>query len=122
MFKACEEEDAKYNDFNRKQLIFGYTGHFSRTTMLRLLKTISEENKINKNLTNHKLRHGIISNMLYANADPSVIAEMAGHNKEMTFNVYNQSINKAKIDLVQKLDTFYVPNAGTIFDTNIYKN
>lgn len=122
LFKACEEEDSKYIDFNRKQLIFGYTGHFSRTTMLRLLKTIALENDIRKNLTNHKLRHGIISNMLYANADPSAVAEMAGHNKEMTFNVYNQSVNKAKVDLVQKLNSFYVPEAGTIFDTHLKEN
>lgn len=122
LFKICEEEDAKYIGFNRHQLIFGHTGHFSRTTMLRLLKTIAVENNIHKNLTNHKLRHGIISNMLYANADPSVVAEMAGHNKEMTFNVYNQSVNKAKVDLVEKLNTFYVPNAGTIFDTHFKEN
>lgn len=114
LFKYCEEEDSKYRDFDKKKLIFGYTGHFSRTTVLRNLKSLQTEANIDKNLTNHKLRHGIISNMLYENVDSTIIAEMAGHNKEMTMNVYNQSLNKAKDDLVQKLDKLYVPKIDKI--------
>lgn len=109
LFKKCEEEDAKYRDFDRKQLIFGYTKHFSRTTVLRRLKSIKDKAKISKNVTNHKLRHGIISNMLYENVDSTIVAEMAGHNKEMTMNVYNQSVRKAKEDLIEKLNQLYVP-------------
>lgn len=109
LFKLCEKEDSKYIGFDRKQLIFGYTGHFSRTTILRRLKLLQEEANIDKNLTNHKLRHGIISNMLYENVDSTIVAEVAGHNKEMTMNVYNQSVNKAKEDLLEKLDKLYVP-------------
>ena len=35
---------------------------------------------------------------------------MAGHNKEMTLNVYNQTLAKANQSLVTKLDDLYIPN------------
>lgn len=109
LFKYCLEEDKKYKNFKINDLIFGYTGYFSRTNILRRLKKIIESVNITKNVTNHKLRHSSISTMLYEGQDPTAIATMAGHNKEMTLNVYNQTLAKANQSLVTKLDDLYIP-------------
>lgn len=120
LFKLCEEYDKKYVGFSKKQMIFGYTRNFARTNILRKLKKLQEEVSPNKNLTNHKLRHGGISNMLYQKVDPTVIAEVAGHSKNMTLNVYNQSVLGAKQQLINELDnTLYTPKVEDILKTKL---
>ena len=109
LFKYCLGEDRKFNNFKTTNYIFGWTNHFSRTNVLRRLKNVQKEAGIEENLTNHKLRHASISDMLYEKQDPTAIATMAGHNKEMTLNVYNQTLEKATQNLVTNLDKLYVP-------------
>lgn len=117
LFKLCEEYDKTFAEFKRTNFIFGHTNYFSRTNVMRRLKKIQEQINPDKNLTNHKLRHGGISNMLYQRIDPTIVAEVSGHNKEMTMNVYNQSVSSAKHDLVNKLDTLYTPHFDHILTT-----
>ncbi len=109
LFKICYEADNKYNEFKENDLVFGYTGHFSRTNILRRLKKIMKELDIDKNLSNHKLRHSGISYQLYEGQDPTAIATFAGHNKEMTMNQYNQVLGVANKELVDSLSKLYVP-------------
>lgn len=122
LFKICEEYDSTFADFKKTDYIFGHTNHFSRTNILRRLKNLQNEINPEKELTNHKLRHGGISNMLYQKIDPTVVAEVAGHNKEMTLNVYNQSVLVAKQELVNKLDTLYTPKFEDILKTKFQNN
>lgn len=109
LFKICYEADKKYKEFKENDLVFGYTGHFSRTNILRRLKKLIIELDIDKNLTNHKLRHSNISYQLYEGQDPTAIATFAGHNKEMTMNEYNQVLGIANKELVDSLSKLYVP-------------
>ena len=109
LFKLCYESDKKFKEFKKEDLVFGYTGHFSRTNILRRLKKIMKELEIDKNLSNHKLRHSGISYQLYEGQDPTAIATFAGHNKEMTMNQYNQVLGVANKELVDSLSKLYVP-------------
>ena len=68
-----------------------------------------KELEIDKNLSNHKLRHSGISYQLYEGQDPTAIATFAGHNKEMTMNQYNQVLGVANKELVDSLSKLYVP-------------
>ena len=109
LFILCYEADKKFKEFKEEDLVFGYTGHFSRTNILRRLKKIMKELDIDKNLSNHKLRHSGISYQLYEGQDPTAIATFAGHNKEMTMNQYNQVLGVANKELVDSLSKLYVP-------------
>lgn len=110
LFFKCYGHENKKEGFSENNLIFGHNGFFSRTNVLRRLHSLEKQIETEKNITNHKLRHEIISNLLYENVDPTVIAEMAGHDKKMTVDNYNQSLEKAKKNLIKHLEKIYVPN------------
>lgn len=110
LFKEIQEEDKKYNGINEKSFIFGYTKHFSRTSIRNRLQIMKNELGITKILHNHKCRHSGISTSLYNGADPTSVARTAGHSLKMTLEVYNQGLEKANQELVELQNKMYMPN------------
>jgi len=61
-------------------------------------------------LTNHELRHAGISNAMHEKVDASAVADMAGHDKEVMYKTYVQTLKEANYELINSLDKLLVPN------------
>lgn len=108
-FERIYEIDSKKENFSKNQFIFGGEKVFPRSTIDRYRKKILERAGVSY-LTNHELRHAGISNAIYNEVDVSALSDMAGHDKEIMFKIYLQTLKEANYNLTQTLDKLYVPH------------
>lgn len=107
-FIKMYKEDSKKTDFNETDFIFGKDKVFPRTTIDRYRKKLLEKAGV-EYLTNHELRHAGISNAIHNEVDASAVADMAGHDKEIMFKTYVQTLKEANTEFINILDKIKVP-------------
>lgn len=110
MFYKLYVHDKQQDNYQEKDFVFGGKKPFSRSTIDRYRKKVLSMTEGVTYQTNHKLRHAGISNAIYYGVDCSAVSDMAGHNKEIMFNVYTQTLKSANEQLVKILDQVRIPN------------
>ncbi len=108
-FKRLYEIDSKRDNFDMDEFIFGTDKVFSRTTIDRYREKLFKDSGVDY-LTNHELRHAGISNAMHEKVDASAVADMAGHDKEVMYKTYVQTLKEANYELINSLDKLLVPN------------
>ena len=108
-FVKMYKEDSKKPGFSMNDFIFGKDKVFPRTTVDRYRKKLLDKAGVDY-MTNHELRHAGISNAIHNEIDASAVADMAGHDKEVMFKVYVQTLKEANTELINILDKIKVPN------------
>lgn len=106
-FKKMYEIDSKKPGFKIDQYIFGGDKVFPRTTIDRYRTKLLKRANLGY-MTNHELRHAGISNAVHNNVDLSALADMSGHDKEMTLKVYTQTLKEANGLLINTLNNIKV--------------
>lgn len=107
-FRNLYSIDSKRDDFSLDEFIFGSSKVFPRSTIDRYRKALLEKAGVNY-LTNHELRHAGISNAMHNEVDASALSDMAGHDKEIMYKIYVQTLKESNSDLIKTLDKLYVP-------------
>ena len=110
MFYKLYVHDKQQDNYQEEDFVFGGKKPFSRSTIDRFRKKVLSMTEGVTYQTNHKLRHAGISNAIYYGVDCSAVSDMAGHNKEIMFNVYTQTLKSANEQLVKILDQVRIPN------------
>ena len=94
--------------YNENEFIFGGDRVMPRTTINTYRKKWCIEANI-KYFSNHFLRHAGESYSLSYKADPTALAEMAGHNIKVMFDTYINGTQKANDYLTEILNNIAVP-------------
>lgn len=81
----------------------------SRRSIDRYRHEICDIAKIT-HVTNHEFRHAGISNAIHNEVDASAVSDMAGHNKQIMFSTYVQTLKSANLELVNTLNKIKIPN------------
>lgn len=106
-FKNLYNTDSKRKNFSLDDFIFGGSKVFPRSTIDRYRKTLLEKAGVSY-LTNHELRYASISNAMHNEVDASTLSDIAGHDKEIMYKIYVQTLKESNSDLVKTLDKLFV--------------
>ncbi|MCI9434505.1 MAG: tyrosine-type recombinase/integrase [Bacilli bacterium] len=107
-FEDVYKIDSQREDFNEDEFIFGGSKVFPRSTIDRYRKELLTRANVDY-VSNHRLRHAGISNAMHNEVDASALSDMAGHDKEIMYKTYVQTLEESNSVLVEILDKLYVP-------------
>lgn len=117
-------EDKTLNDFIFQNKRSSRNKVFTTTTVNEYLKRIAKRQGIKKNLTSHIFRHTHISKLTEMGVPLYVIQRRVGHeSSKITERIYTHITEKAKDDLVEKLNEFpanFLPNDNSTNSGNLH--